>query len=459
MTAVNYISTLISRKLTGGAFCAVILYYSFAMKKTPKSLPNSPGVYFFLGGKKFLYIGKATNLRDRVKSYFSIDLVETRGPSLVKMLAEATGVRCEKTGSVLEALILEARLIKKHQPRYNTKDKSDKSFYFVVVTKENFPRVLLMRGKELADSTAKMRYTFGPFPNSTELREALKIVRKIFPFRDTCIPCEHHYDIIAKAIMKKNTGISRGDTKSLCKPCFNRQIGLCPGVCTGEISQKEYARTINLIRLFFLGKHSHILKNVRVLMKRASAAREFEKATKYRNQIFALEHINDVALIKRESNEVLSSFRIEAFDIAHISGMSTVGSMVVMVGGGLAKQEYKRFKMRGKSADKSDDTGNLRELLKRRFAHKEWGRPDLLVIDGSTAQRNVAETVLRECGFVIPIVSVVKDEHHRPKDIVVGQNNSMSKIMRDYRHDILRLNAEAHRFAITYHKKLRDRVE
>ena len=173
-------------------------------------LPDSPGVYFFKKGRAVLYIGKATSLRDRVRSYFASDIVSTRGESIARMVNEATSVAHKKTDSVLEALILEANLIKSHQPPYNAISKDNKSFNYVVITKEDFPRVMTMRGRELGElnlkpNTSNLKAVFGPFPQGSVLREALKIVRKIFPFSDNCRP---------------NQG----------KSCFNAQIGLCPGV-------------------------------------------------------------------------------------------------------------------------------------------------------------------------------------------------------------------------------------
>src|SRR3989304_2857242 len=184
------------------------------MQKLTTKLPDNPGVYIFRGPKRvILYIGKATSLHTRVASYFRRDLISTRGPIIAGMIEAAKNVDFIETDSVLEALILEAQLIKKHQPPYNTKEKDNKSFNYVVITKEDFPRVMTMRGRELGElnlkpNTSNLKAVFGPFPQGSVLREALKIVRKIFPFSDNCRP---------------NQG----------KSCFNAQIGLCPGVCAG----------------------------------------------------------------------------------------------------------------------------------------------------------------------------------------------------------------------------------
>ncbi len=420
-------------------------------------LPNSPGVYFFLsspkhskGGKpgsKILYIGKATDLRSRVRSYFSSDLIEARGPKLVKMLSEATSVDYKQTDSVLEALILESALIKKHLPKYNSDLKDDKSFNYVVITKEDFPRVLILRGTNLATPPAGSRAgitydlasTFGPFPHGTELREALKIIRKIFPYRDKCLP---HYP----------RGLTPG------KPCFNAQIGLCPGVCSGAISKSEYAKVVRSIKLFFEGKKSEIIQGLRKHMKLEAGKRNFEKAGELRNKIFALTHINDIALWKRRKlDSGVTGMRIEAYDVAHLSGTNTVGVMAVLTDGLPDKAEYRKFKIRTRT---NDDPGSLRELLTRRIKHTEWTTPDIVVIDGGPAQRAVGEKIFDNLEVNDPsevkseasvkIVNVIKNDKHKPERIVGD-----SAIVRDYHHEILLANSEAHRFAIAYHRQLR----
>src|SRR6185436_9796945 len=159
-------------------------------------MPNKPGIYIFKQKAGILYIGKATNLKNRVRSYFSKDLIKTRGPQMVDMVFKSTTVSWQETDSVLEALILEAKLIKKHLPYYNVKEKDDKSFLCVVVTKEEFPQVLMVRKKDIdqdrniacierGKTEVRIDTSYGPFTNPTALREALKIIRRIFPFRDT----------------------------------------------------------------------------------------------------------------------------------------------------------------------------------------------------------------------------------------------------------------------------------
>lgn len=393
-----------------------------------KNPPDAPGVYFFKNAKgSILYIGKATSLRGRIRSYFSGDVFRTRGPLIAAMIEQTIQVDFTQTGSVLESLFLEAELIKKHKPKYNTDLKDDKSFNFVVITKENFPRVLLTRGRNLAnDKLPVTSHQFGPFPNGGMLREAMKLVRKIFPFRDTCTP-------------------------GAGKPCFNAQIGLCPGVCFGAITRQEYAKIVQNIILFFKGRKEDLMKKLEREMKDSARKEEFEKAQKVKKTIFALAHIRDVSLLKKEPNSATGNFRIECYDIAHISGAFTVGAMTVTENGEANKKEYRKFKIQNSQG--VNDTAHLLEVFNRRLRHPEWRFPNLIVVDGGGAQRNVAENILKEYGVEIPVVGVVKDEHHRPREIIGDQ-------ILAHRHEkeILIGNAEAHRFAITYHKKLRGKT-
>ena len=435
------------------------------MDITKYNLPDAPGVYYFLGPSKLgqspknnreiLYIGKATSLKDRVRSYFNGDLGDTRGPKIEQMLNLATDLKWQETGSVLEALILEADLIKKHQPPYNTREKDDKSYWYVIVTKEDYPRVLMRRGRELEKDVVKkyeLDQKFGPFPHASELKAALKIVRKIFPYRDTCVPYEERKE-------KSKVPDLRG--------CFNNQIGLCPGVCTGVIDKKAYSRIIKNLTLFFEGKKEQVIKNLEKGMKVAAKAQNFEEAARWRNQIFALKHIQDVSLLKNVESEnflfeevnavtgdnktkkIIGGFRLEAYDVAHLAGTGTVGAMAVWEGRELNKSEYRLFKLRGQSAHKSDDTGNLAEILSRRFNRREWPLPDLVVLDGGQAQLNVAQEVLTQLGISLPLVSVVKDDKHRPREII--GNQTMAK---NHRREILATNADVHRFVLAYHRKV-----
>lgn len=397
-------------------------------------IPNTPGVYFFVGPKsKILYIGKATSLKDRVRSYFNPDITETRGPKIVKVLEESVVINYHTTDSVLEALILEAALIKKHQPIGNTKEKDDRSFNHIVITKEDFPRVLIMRGKDLATEQLKLKATFGPFPNGTQLKTALKILRKIFPFRDTCLPCV--------ALAKK------GSQK--CKACFNAQIGLCPGVCIGAIPKEQYNQTIRHLMQFLSGNKQALVKTLTTHMNAYAKKEQFEHAHQIKKQLFALNHIRDVALMSDDSQirHRMSNLRIEGYDVAHISETNRVGVMVVVEHGTANKNEYRKFIIKDALPG---DTNALAEVLTRRLAHTEWPYPSAIVVDGSAAQINTAKRILRDKKLTISVIGVVKDERHKPKHItwpknLLGQAQKLEK-------SVLLANAEAHRFAIGFYR-------
>ena len=425
-------------------------------KKKAKKIPDAPGVYFFLAkNKEVLYIGKATSLKSRVRSYFAPDLGQTRGPLLVSMLAKATSIDWRQTDSVLEALILEANLIRTHKPKHNTDLKDDKSFNYVVITKEDFPRILLVRGKELESSSTVLvpLYTFGPFPHGLQLKEALRIIRKIFPYRDTCTPCaEQRANIPTKKVIHSRT--YKGQSFVKCKACFNRALGLCPGVCSGEISKAEYAKIVRRIVLLFQGKKKELMRSLERDMRQAAKQEKFEEAAALRKQVFALGHIQDVSLIKDEyRNPMMFSGqkqRIEAYDVAHLGGSAAVGVFTVVEGGEAQKQEYRKFTI--KEAGAGDDPGALREILSRRLGHAEWPLPRLIVVDGGTAQMNVAKAVLAELGMAIPVVGVVKDAKHRPRELR-GLRQLTADPGQTLAKDILLANAEAHRYAIAFHRK------
>ncbi len=415
-------------------------------------------MYFFRDKKdKILYIGKATSLRDRVRSYFNTDIVNTRSPLILKMLNEFGNVEYTKTDSVLEALVLEAYLIKKYQPEANIKEKDNKSFNFVIITKEDFPRVLVVRQRELEKMDYDVAYTFGPFPNGSQLREAMKIIRKMFPFRDKCEPYNPRVTLGKNNYPSMNTSrdaefFNHIKNAGKIRACFNRQIGLCPGVCSGEISQEDYAKQIKNIVLFFQGNKRQIVKNLEKQMKSFAVKKEFEKANINKRTIFALNHIRDVSLIK-EQNVLLSGprmFRIESYDIAHMSGKNVVGVMTVVEDGEINKSEYRKFKI--KEDPGVNDTKALKEVLSRRLAHIEWRFPSLIVVDGGVAQKRAVEKILQDNGVRIPVVSVVKDERHRPKEIL-GDKKWLK-----YEREILLSNSEAHRYAIGFHKKLREKI-
>jgi excinuclease UvrABC nuclease subunit len=430
---------------------------------TKFDLPDVPGVYLFTHGKgrskKVLYVGKATSLRDRVRSYFDDDLIATRGPRIVDMVTRADGIMHETTPTVLEALVREAALIRHYDPPANSMGKDDKTFLYAVITDEEIPRVLVIRGGEIdfehmRSGIVKLKAIHGPFPSGYQLREALRLIRRIFPFYDTPRPVSE-----LSSTRHKHTS---------AKIEFNRQIGHYPR----EIEHKKYLRSIRNVSLFLSGRVKMLRDTITREMKQAAKAERFEDAADMRQQLFALDHVQDVSLIKEDWNKGAAAPRIEAYDTAHISGTHAIGVMTVVENGVPVKADYRMFKIRGdfhvakthnKSADQSkkvaplsreskrmnDDIASLKEILSRRLGHPEWSLPRAFVIDGGKTHKKAAESVLAEVGIGIPVVAVVKDEKHRPREVIGAVKAGISEA------DAVLANAEAHRFSIGLHRKAR----
>lgn len=403
-------------------------------KKLYQDLPETPGVYLMKDARgKLLYVGKAGNLKRRVSSYF----LRPHDARIEGLVARIARIDHKDTDSALEALILESALIKRHQPPFNVREKDDKSFLYVGITKEEFPRVLLLRGKELnvEGGAPPLRARFGPFVSASNLKEALRIMRRIFPW-NTHEP--------------EKVGAMR-------RPCFDHQIGLCPGTCIGAVTKGEYMRTVRNIALFLSGQKGRVAAGLERDMKSASGRLEFEKAERIKRQLFALRHVQDTALIgdgeiaDRGLGTERSAKRIEGYDISNISGTDPVGSMVVFSGDRPAKGEYRKFIIR--SVAGSNDVGMLREMLDRRFSRaadeKGWARPDLVLVDGGKGQVNAAREVLAGKGIAIPVLGIAKGPERKRNDIVGTRPEWVSA------RTLERVRDEAHRFAITFHKRRR----
>jgi excinuclease ABC subunit C len=400
-------------------------------KEKLKRLPKSPGVYEFRDKQgKILYIGKATSLRDRVGSYFLKNAHLDR-PRIASMMPEIADIKIHETDSVLEALILESNFIKKHQPKYNVREKDDKSFGYFVITKEEFPRVLTVFKTQLGKYQVKKIY--GPYMSKHQMETALKLIRKIFPF----------HSIKAKAE----------------KGCLDFQIGRCPGPYAGAITRVDYLKNIHGIEMILRGKKKGLLTELERQMREYSKKSEFEKAAEARNRIFALEHIRDVALISDEGStfgapkvEPSSRVRIEAYDVSNIGGDFATGSMVVFAGHKPDKSQYRKFKI--KTVFGIDDVGMMREMLRRRFQN-DWPLPDLIFVDGGKGHLNMAENVISEFGHNIPVVGVAKGPTRKKLDMYHGKETLIFQSIIGDENLVERIRDEAHRFVIGYHKKLR----
>lgn len=401
------------------------------------NLPDVPGVYLFKQGKNILYIGKATNLRDRVRSYFDDDLIAARGPRIVDMVTKADRIAYETTPTVLEALVREAALIKKYHPSANVDGKDDKTFLYAVITEEEIPRVLVIRGKDIDFKTKRIsggqqaKACYGPFPSGTQLREGLRLIRRIFPFFD----------------MPKPIGTKSKHQEAQIE--FNTQIKQYPRV----FSVKEYNRTIRHVMLFLSGRGKELRMTLEKEMRQAAREERFEDASAARRALFALDHMQDVSLIRDERiddvREKRGSARIEAYDTAHISGTNAIGVMTVVDAGTPVKSEYRTFNIRG--VQKNDDIASLREVLSRRLGHPEWTLPQAIVVDGGATHKKAAESVLAGAGVSIPIVAVVKDERHRPREVIGAARASITEA------DAVLANSEAHRFSLARHRAARAR--
>ncbi|MDD4931563.1 MAG: GIY-YIG nuclease family protein [Candidatus Colwellbacteria bacterium] len=383
-----------------------------------KDLPDTPGVYLMKdSGGRIIYVGKAANLKRRVSSYFT----RPHDSRIAKLVSEIVKIDHIERETAIEALILEADLIKKYQPIYNIKEKDDRSFLYIEITKDKFPRVLLVRGK-----SAEQGERFGPFTSASSAREALRILRKIFPWSVHPPEKAGKYE----------------------KPCFDYEVGSCPGVCIGAITKADYMKNIRSLKMFLKGQKKALIKKLGREMKKYSDALDFEYANVLKRRIFALNHIQDVALISEErpAAEGKTGGRIEGYDISNISGRSAVGSMVVFIGGEPDKKEYKKFKIH--SLDTPNDTAMMKEIMERRIANP-WPIPDVILVDGGKAQVNVVKEVLSVNGIRVPVIGMVKGPDRKRTDLVGDFVPGIDKKVLE------RVRDEAHRFAIGYHKRLR----
>jgi excinuclease ABC subunit C len=458
------------------------------LKRKVADLPQNPGVYFFLGeaqsasggrakNRPILYIGKATNLRSRVQSYFRGENVAGRSEWISLMIGQVEDIDFEQTDSVLEALILESNLIKKHQPKYNTLEKDDKSFSYFVITKEEFPKVLIVRKTDIEkisnlksqisnkskiknkNDNSKLKNSkliqnskleiknsnvFGPYTSKYQMQTALKIIRRIFPFH----------------ALKQKTE----------KGCLDFQIGMCPGPYADAISKIDYAKNILGIKMILEGKKKRLVSTLEKEMQAFAKKDEFEKAAVLRNKIFALQHIRDVALMTRDfedkelgiRNSELGTMRIEAYDISNISGQNAVGSMVVFENRAPNKAQYRKFKI--KTVEGSNDVAMMKEVLSRRF-NNDWAMPDLVLLDGGQGHVNTIGELVRELGLDVLIVGVAKGVTRKNLNFQFPISNKIPmsqfpKELQDFLNDknlVKSIMDEAHRFAIGYHRKLRSK--
>ncbi|MBI3442918.1 MAG: GIY-YIG nuclease family protein [Candidatus Sungbacteria bacterium] len=430
------------------------------IKDRSQKAPHTPGVYIFRTGKTAVYVGKAADIYKRLSSYFRKNVsAKTR-----QMVAEATSLEWIETPSEIEALIKEAEMIKAHLPKFNLALRDDKNYFYVAVTCEQFPRIFLTHqlqrnriGRIKLNKGVGANY-IGPFTSGPALKEVLALLRRAFPY---CTCTQLHK-----------------------RPCLNSQIEKCLGFCcidTKHIIQdtnhKEYGENIKNIVAILTGKKKKLLIEFKRQMREAAKKQDFEKAALFRNQMVSIENIfghrplthrryvhqrhgRDWQKIERVIKTLLVTAspisRVEGYDISNISGTEATGSMVVFINGKPEKSAYRMFRI--KTVDQPNDVAMHREVMARRLAHvKDWGAPDLLVIDGGKPQLNAIRSVLRPGHETIRLAALAKREEEL---FIEGKNTPqrLDSLPPDVKLFFQHVRDESHRFAKKYHHKLRKMI-
>ncbi len=427
-------------------------------------LPKDPGVYFHKDAKgEIIYVGKAAVLRNRVRQYFQAS--RGRDPKTEALVGEIVDIDWMTVDSELEALFLEAEMIRRYMPRYNILLRDDKALSYIRIDYDSdYPTVSTTR-RPLDDGA---RY-FGPYTSTHAVRQSLKLLRRAFPFATRRI----------------------GGQK---RATLHYHLGLDPGLEEGKTSLEDYRANLRRLMAIIQGKRKTIEKELERDMKRASKAKNFEEATHFRNQLFALRGLNrqvifsDKEFLDISKDHALSELvnmlsietfpkRIEGYDISHMQGTDVVASMVVFTNGVSNKSEYRKFKTK---INQNNDFYNMHETLKRRLSDKNrkaWGLPDLVLIDGGKGQLDAAIRARDEqgCGK-IPFIGLAKREeqivvHNRSSNVTLNmlsikklggfttesedftlinlpQNTNLVKLLQ-------RIRDESHRFAVSYHSVLK----
>lgn len=413
-------------------------------------MPSGPGIYFFLDRKgNVLYVGKAKNLKKRVSNYFTNTTGILEKTKL--LIFQAHKIKTIKTSSEIEAFLLEANYIKEYKPKFNLKLTDGKAYPLIRITiKDKYPKVLVARKTD-----DKKSLYFGPYPQAKSMRLVLKTIRKIFPFQ---------------SIPNHGKGICLYHHLELCP---------CPSVFDSLDLKKEYKKNIKHLIAFLNGKTKKVLSDLKKERDIFSKKEEFEKANLIQQKITAIELIinsyslrfdqdinpnmkEDLAKLALKSlKEILllnnikvtSLERIECYDISNTSGKNATGSMVVFTNGQKDASSYRKFRIKNNHV-LPDDFAMMEEVLSRRLKHQEWTFPDLFIVDGGKGQVSSALKALSENNIEIPVVGLAKKEEtiitSNFKEIILPKDSQALKLMMEIRD-------EAHRFAITYHKKLRSK--
>ena len=440
------------------------MYMTDQLVKKLKDLPKQPGVYFHKDASgQIIYVGKAAVLRNRVRQYFQKS--RGRDPKTEALVAEIHDTDWMTVDSEIEALFLEAEMIRRYMPRYNILLRDDKSMSYIRIDYDSsFPTVGTTR-RPLDDGA---RY-FGPYLSTLSIRQALKALRRVFPFATRRIPGQKRATLFY-------------------------HLGLDPGLEEGRTSLEDYRANLRKLMAVIEGKRKTVERELEHDMKAAAEAHDFEKAAKIRNQLFALQNLTRQVIFSDKEfldiskdhalNELVDLLslprfpqRIEGYDISHMQGTDVVASMVVFTNGVSDKREYRKFKTK---KDHNNDFYNMNETIKRRFADKHlkgWGMPDLVLIDGGKGQLDAAIRARDEQGQVrLPFIGLAK----REEQIVIQRERSNVVLSTDVLHKLggfitesedfilvnlphstnlvkllQRIRDESHRFAVSYHSVLK----
>jgi len=421
-----------------------------------RNLPQNPGVYIFWHKNNVIYIGKAINLKNRLNSYLQIDLnFKTR--QMINLSKSASYILVENE---LEALLLEAYLIKKYQPKYNIIAKDDKNPLYIKITKEKYPRIVTAR--KIDENKRDYISFFGPFPSSSIVKNVLKTLRKTFSYSD--------HKISKKACIYSQIG--------LCDPCPSVIESLKSSEEKDKL-RKTYLYKIQIINTILKGDYKKVQKDLFKTMNNLAKEQKFEEASLVKNQLKSIEYIVQ-PIIKpklfsdnpnlredlieselKQLSQILNNIgevniklnRIECYDVSHISGTNTTASMVVFINGQENKSLYRHFKILNK---KNDDIASLKEVVERRIKYLDkWERPDLVIVDGGVTQTKALYEDFSKFGiFVIGIAKKYetliipkKDNNKLVFKSYLLPNNSAKKLVQ-------RIRNEAHRFAQRYHNIL-----
>lgn len=414
------------------------------LKAKLKQLPAEPGVYFHKNREgEVIYVGKAAILKNRVRQYFQSP--ERKDAKTRALVAEIDDTDWIVVDTEMDALFLESEMIKRYMPKWNILLRDDKTVSYVRINmKDKVPYVSMTRNPD--DDGAEY---FGPYYGKTAITRALRILRRIFPY-----------------YIRPYTG----------KKTLDTDLGLAPGVEVGKMTETEYKHELRHMISYLKGNRKKLSREIEKLMYEASAKGDYEKAAEYRNQLFGLKGIgtkivfSDKELLDISSDKALSELqevlnlekppvRIEGYDISHQSGTNVVGSMVCFINGAADRTKYRRFKLR---KQQNNDTASMFEVISRRLNHLEdWGRPDLIVLDGSVGQVSAVREILEKAG--IPVIGRDKSGDHSknarvriviPED---GGDYRMEELMPDghIAKLIARIDEESHRFAVQYHTLLK----